>query len=270
MNWNQIKESLLHFLGTTGIRVIVAVVLLLILWKLVNRITQKLKQGKKFKSIDPLLRNFLVGFLSIGLKILLLVTFVAYLGLPTSSIIAAIASCGVAIGLALQGGLSNLAGGLMLLFIKPFQIGDEVSVGDYQGYIREIGIFYTSVITYDNRHVYLPNGSLISGTIVNHTAEPTRRVDIVASVSYDADPEKVKAALLSLAKDERVLAEPLPQLIVSGYRDSAVEYTLRLWCKAADYWGVQNDSNEKLKPALDQAGVSIPYPQLDVHMKPLK
>lgn len=267
MNWQEIWTNLVSFLMSTGVKTVLAILIFIILWKLSTWISKRIAKKVIFKKTDPLVGRFVEHLVSIVIKVLLTVTLIAFVGVPVSSIVAAVASCGVAIGLALQGGLSNLAGGFMLVIMKPFRVDDEITAAGNTGVVREIGIFYTSIVTYDNRHVYIPNGSLTSGVIVNHTAEEKRRVDIVATVAYDSDQKTVEGALLFLARDERALADPKPVVIVSKYGDSSIEFTLRMWCRTEDYWNLLNDTNKKLKKTLDDAGIQIPYPQLDVHMK---
>ena len=266
MNWQLLLDTIVSFLLSTGVKILIALVIFIVGWKLINLFVRKFEKAKLTRGLDPTLRSFLRSFISIGAKILLTVTVIAYLGVPMSSIIAAIASCGVAVGLALQGGLSNLAGGVMLLFMKPFKVGDFITAVGESGNVQSIGIFYTSLRTLDNRHVHIPNGSLMSGVIVNATGENTRRVDISCTAAYGCDSEKVRQALLSMAeKEEGVLKDPAPAVFLAGYRDSAIEYSLRVWCSTDSYWDVYFRLQEKIKAAFDEAGIVIPFPQVDVH-----
>ena len=259
-------NTIVTFLLTTGVRILIALILFIVAWKLINVFVRKFEKAKAVKGMDPTVRSFLRSFISIGAKVLLTVTVIAYLGVPMSSIIAAIASCGVAIGLALQGGLSNLAGGVMLLFMKPFRIGDVITALGESGSVQSIGIFYTSLKTLDNRHIHIPNGSLMSGVIVNATAESIRRVDIACTAAYGCNSEKVRQALLTMAEmEEGVLQDPAPGVFLVAYKDSAIEYSLRVWCSTDQYWDVYFRLQEKVKAAFDQADITIPFPQLDVH-----
>ena len=267
LDLNSIMEKVVTFLLSTGVRILVALLLFIVGWKLINFFVRKFEKAKPVKGMDPTVRNFLRGLISISAKTLLTVTVIAYLGVPMTSIITAIASCGVAVGLALQGGLSNLAGGVMLLFMKPFRSGDYVTAAGETGTVLGIGIVYTSLRTLDNRHVHIPNGNLMNGVIVNATGENTRRVDIVCTAAYGCDSKKVRETLLAMAKKEKsVLQNPAPAVHLTGYHDSAVEYSLRVWCKTEDYWDVYFDIMEKVKSSFHEADITIPFPQLDVHM----
>ena len=184
-----------------------------------------------------------------------------------TSMVAVIGSAGVAIGLALQGGLSNIAGGLMIMIFRPFSVGDYISSSSGDGTVASIGIYHTTLVTPDCRRVVIPNSALTSSTVTNYSAEPRRRVDLDFSASYGDDIDKVRAAILSVANGiPQVLKDPAAEVMVSEHSDSAVKYRVRAWCKGEDYWTVYFALQENVKRAFDEAGISIPFPQVDVHM----
>lgn len=189
------------------------------------------------------------------------------LGVDTTSLVAILGAAGLAIGLSLQDSLKNFAAGVMLLLFKPFKAGDFVEAGGTSGSIKKIGIFTTTMTTPDNKEIIVPNGNIYGGNITNFSAKETRRVDMVVGIGYDADLLKAKEILKEMvAADERILAEPAPTVAVSELADSSVNFVVRPWVKAADFWGVKFDFTEAVKLRFDQEGISIPFPQMDVHL----
>ena len=198
---------------------------------------------------------------------MLVVTVGGIMGVPMASVVAAIASAGVAIGLALQGALSNLAGGIMILLFRPFRLDDYIEAGDYAGTVTDVGIFYTVLRTPDNKVVTIPNGTIMSESVVNYSVMDTRRVEIVVSVAYGSDIEQVKQILLGVATaHELVLTDPAPFARLAEHGDSSLDFKLRVWVKSADYWTVHFDLLETVEGRLAEAGIEIPYNQLDVHI----
>ena len=262
--WNTVKE----FAITEGFRLVGAILLVIIGFKVTNMIFKRERKSKLASKIDPSAAGFLKSFICIVIKTLIVISAIAILGVPMSSIVAVLASAGVAIGLAVQGALSNLAGGIMILIFKPFKVGDYISSGDSAGTVRTIGVFYTELVTVDNKVITCPNGGLTNAVVVNYSQMDTRRVDITVSASYSNDTDKVKEALLALAKGtNNVLADPEPVVVLSAYADSSIDYTLRVWCKNGDYWGVYFDLTDRIKKVFDAVGIEIPYKQVDVHIK---
>ena len=200
---------------------------------------------------------------------MLLVVIIAslnQLGVDTTSLIALIGAAGLAVGLALQGTLQNFAAGVMLIIFRPFKTGDFVEAGGCAGIVENVSIFNTVMRTGDNKEVTIPNGAIYGGTITNYSAKPTRRVDLVFGIGYDDDIKKAKAILEQLMNDdERILSDPAPLVAVGELADSSVNFNVRPWVNSADYWGVYFDLTENVKLAFDAAGISIPYPQMDVH-----
>ena len=189
------------------------------------------------------------------------------LGVPATSFITILASCGVAVGLALQGSLSNFAGGLMILFFKPFKVGDYIEASGESGTVAEISVVYTVLLTPDNKRITIPNGALTNSVIENYSSEPTRRVDFTFTADYNNDIEKVKAVIDEVINAHpAALKDPAPFVRLSAHSENALTYTARVWVKSADYWTVFFDVTENVKLAFDKNNIKIPYPQLDVHL----
>ncbi len=216
--------------------------------------------------IDPILVNFAS---SIASALLLLFVFVASLdrlGVDTTSLIAVIGAAGLAIGLALQGSLQNFAAGVMLIVFRPFKLGDFIEAGGVAGVVEKISIFSTIMKTGDNREITIPNGQIYSGTITNYSARDTRRIDMVFGIGYDDDMLKAKQIMVDiLDAHELILDEPAPAVAVAELADSSVNFNVRPWVNSSDYWPVRSDLIEKIKLAFDENGISIPYPQMDIH-----
>jgi small conductance mechanosensitive channel len=216
---------------------------------------------------EPTLAQFLANLVSVGLKALLLISVASMVGIETTSFIAILGAAGLAVGLALQGSLANFAGGVLVLLFKPFKVGDFIDAQGVMGTVAEIQIFNTVIKTGDNKRIIVPNGSISNGIITNFSAEETRRVDFVFGIGYDDDIAKAKGVLERLfTSDERVFSDPAPLIVVSSLGDSSVNITVRAWAKASDYWGVFFGMTELVKITFDQEGISIPYPQRDVHL----
>ena len=246
--------------------VLTVVVLLIGLW-LIKRVIKLMNNGMERSSTEPTLAKFLGNLVSIGLKALLLISVASMIGIETTSFIAVLGAAGLAIGLALQGTLANFAGGVLVLLFRPFKVGDFVEAQGVTGTVAEIQIFNTVIKTGDNKHIIVPNGAISNGIITNFSTEATRRVDFVFGIGYDDDIAKAKAILERLAtEDSRSLADPAPLVVVSELADSSVNFTVRVWVNAADYWGLYFDLTEQVKLTFDQEGISIPFPQSDVHI----
>ncbi len=262
--WNFLAE----LATTAGVRLLLAIVVLVIGLKLIKWTIKIIAKGKGYQKMEAGVQSFFKSFLNIVLDILLFITVASIVGIPITSFVTLLASAGVAIGLALQGALSNLAGGLMILIFRPFKVGDFIEANGHSGTVRAITVFYTILVTPDNKHVTMPNGSLTNSSIVNYSSEDTRRLDLTYSVSYDADIGKVKQLLLQAAETHQLVRkEPAPMARLKEHGDSSLNFLLRIWCRSGDYWTVQYDLLESVKTAFDQEGISIPYPQLDIHLK---
>lgn len=262
--WAMLEE----FAVTYGGKLIIALILLIVGFKLINFLTNKLVSSKAMSKLETSARIFIKNLVSISTKILIGIVSLSILGVPMTSIITVVGSCGLAVGLALQGSLTNIAGGFVLLLVKPFKVGDFIIEGDNSGIVTEIGIFNTKIQTIDNKIVIIPNSTISNATVTNVTALDLRRVDLTFTAAYSDDIKTVENALLSVCdKNELILKDPAPFARVSGHNDSALEYTLRAWCKTDDYWSVYFDLHRDVKYAFDEKGITIPFPQLDVHNK---
>lgn len=260
-------SAVLAFLSSFGIVILKAVVVAVVGWQLIKRFLKWLKTSPKLDQLDLGLRSFLVSFSRIALYAVLLIVLAGIIGIPATSFVTVLASCGVAIGLALQGSLSNFAGGLMILFFKPFKIGDYIETTGESGTVAEISVVYTVLLTPDNKRVTLPNGTLTNSVIRNYSAEELRRVDFTFNTAHGCDVEAVKALIMQiLTAHPLVLAAPTPFVRLSACTDSFLTFTARVWTKNADYWTVNFDVLENVKKAFDQNGIEPPHQKLDVRV----
>ncbi len=255
-----------EFAVTYGGKLIGAILFLIIGFKIANIITKKAASSKALGKIDASTKGFIVNIVSVLIKIIIAITALAIMGVPMTSMIAVIGSCGLAVGLALQGSLSNIAGGFIILVFKPFSVGDFITTGDVVGTVEEISIFHTKVLTGDNRRIIVPNSTISNATLTNVSALKERRVDLTFTAAYENDIDKVEKVLTDICSNHAmVLPSPEPFARLSAHKDSALEYTVRVWCKAEDYWTVYFDLIKDVKLGFDKNGISIPYPQLDIH-----
>ncbi|WP_299249744.1 mechanosensitive ion channel domain-containing protein [uncultured Lacinutrix sp.] len=241
------------------------IVLAIVIWIVGAFIIKHLRKGIS-KTMDKAnydlsLKKFLLNLIGWVLKIVLIIVILGTLGIQTASFAAIIAAAGLAIGLALQGSLGNFAGGVLLMIFKPIKLGDLIEAQGEVGVVKEIEIFTTKLTGLSNREIIIPNGSLSNGNIINYTTEGTRRVDLVFGVGYDSDIKQAKAVLLNvLTNHPKVLKDPAPTVNVLELADSSINFAVRPWCKAEDYWTVYFEVTEQTKEALDTAGIEIPYP----------
>ena len=225
------------------------------------------RRGLARASVDATLTSFLVNIAYAGMLTFVILASLNRLGIDTTSLAAAIAAAGLAVGLALQNSLSNFAAGVMLILMKPFAVGHFVEAGGTSGIVEEIAVFHTILKTPDNLTIVVPNGSITSGTIKNYSAKPIRRIDLEVGCGYDDDLRDVRSLLGEiLQNDERILSDPEPFIGVAGLGDSSVNWAVRPWVESADYWNTRCDLLERIKLAFDARGLSIPYPQRDVHI----
>lgn len=261
-------QTAVNWLCTNGVKLLIGLIVLFICFKITNSIAKRTKKNLEKRGKDKTLTLVVYKCIRYGLKIVFTLLFLGYVGIDTAGVGTIIASFGVAVGLALQGSLSNLAGGIIILVMRPFKIGDCVEAQGFIGNIEEIHIFYTELITFDNRVVHLPNGSLANGSIVNYSQKDTRRVDMTFSISYDDDFEKAKSVIRGLcAENTKILNEPEPFVRVITHGESSIDIVVRVWTKSADYWDVYFAMMENVKTAFDQNSIEIPYNKLDVNIK---
>lgn len=244
-----------------------AIVLLLVgLW-VIKLIVKYLKKLFDKKDYDPTLEKFTVNAASWGLKVLLFVLVITQLGVESASLVAAIGAAGLAIGLALQGSLSNLAGGVLIIVLKPFKVGDWIEAQGVSGSVVEISLFYTKLDTFGNQRVVIPNGELSNDNITNYSFNKTRKENLSFGISYDDDIKKAKEVLTNMVMEqEKILKDPAPQIIVSELGDSSVNFSVRYFAELPDFWDLHWYMIEEGKIRLEEAGMTIPYPQRDVYL----
>lgn len=269
ITFDKVLETLWNWAKTTGVKILIAIVVLIVSFFIIKVVTNRIKKRmQKNKKVDKTISKTLLRCGNILAKILVVVALVSYLGIDTSGVTALITSLGVCVGLAVNGALSNLAGGFLILITRPFKIDDFIEAEGYSGTVIDIRITDTKIRTPDNKIVYLPNGKLSAAEIVNYSEEATRRVDITFGISYDNDFEKAKSILMDLSNQHaKVLKDPAPSVRMSEQGDSSINLTLKVWVLNGDYWDVKFDLLEAAKKAFDENHIEIPYNQLDVHIK---
>jgi len=262
---DQISSSLQSIIVNYGMKILLALVLLLVgLWviKFVVKLIEKNIKGK----YDRTLTSFLISVSRSVLFILLFISIASTIGIEVASFVAVLGAASFAVGFALQGSLSNFAGGVMLLIFRPFSAGDTIEVSGYKGKVQEIQILYTIMTTFDNKKIYIPNGNVATDSITNYSAMDKRRVDLTFGIGYDDDFHEAIALLKDLVfKHDLILDDPEPLVRVAEHAGSSVNIACKVWVKGPDYWTVYFDMHEDVKDAFDDAGIGIPYPQLDIH-----
>lgn len=247
-------------------------VCILILWigfKLIKILKKTITKLLDKRNVEASLKTFLTSFTDVILKILIVIMAMDVIGIKATSFIAILGAMGLAVGMALQGTLQNFAGGVIILLLKPFKVNDYIECGTYKGYVREIRIFHTIIQPFNGRIIIVPNSELATKSLINHTHEPIIRLDVVASVAYGTDLGKAKEILQSVIDaDTRILKEPkAPKIVVTELGNSSVDFTLWMWTKTGDYWGVWENIRENIYNAFNSNGIEIPFPQMDVHVK---
>ena len=261
--WLQIKEVVAMY----GLNVLASLAIILVGKFAASGVRRLIRKIMNRRGVDATLVGFVSSIVYAGLLAFVLIAAMGKLGIQTASFVAVLGAAGLAIGLALQGSLSNFAAGVLMIIFKPFKAEDYVDAGGASGFIDEIGIFTTTIRTLDNKKVIVPNSKIMNDNITNYTARETRRVDLTAGIGYDDDIDKAKSILMGiLQEDERVLKDPAPFVGLSAMGDSSVNFTVRGWVKTSDYWSVFFDTNEKIKKRFDAEDITIPYPQRDVHI----
>ena len=262
-----VLKSLIEHSAELGFAIIKAVIVFVVGRMIINLLNKLLKNILIKRNFDPSVKSFVSSLVNVTLTILLIISIVGALGVQTTSFAALLASAGVAVGMALSGNLSNFAGGLIVLLFKPYKVGDFIDYQGQSGTVREIQMFHTILKTTDNKVIYIPNGSLSSGVIVNYSNQQTRRIDWVFGVDYGTDYDHVKQVLETiLAKETRILQEPdKPFIALTALADSSVNILVRVWVKSEDYWSVYFDMNKTVYEVFNKEGINFPFPQLTVH-----
>jgi len=263
-------DQLIEQATSTGIEigksVLLAIVLAVAGRYVIRFINKMVARMLERRGVEPTVQSFLKSFVNITLIILLIITVVGTLGVNTTSLAALLASAGLAVGMALSGNLQNLAGGIILLFLKPFKVGDFIEAQGVSGTVKAIQIFHTILTTTDNKELFVPNGALSSGNITNYTKNELRRVDFTIGVEYGTEIEKVKQVTLALLReDRRIMTEPAPFIAVKELGDNGVIYVIRVWAKASDYWSVFFDTTERIYTEYNKQGIGFPFPQIQIH-----
>ncbi len=250
-------------------KVLIALVIGFVGWKLMKVVSRGLHRALDAKAVDPSLRPFLGSLLDVLLKVVLVITLITYLGIPTASFVAVLGAAGLAIGLALSGTLQNFAGGVILLAIRPFRVGDLIKAQSFEGKVKAIGIFQTMLVTADNLTVFIPNGELMNESILNYSLQGTRRADLVFGIGYDDSIDQARELILRLISQEpKILAEPAPQVLLKNLGESSVDLEVRFWVVVTDHFTLSNTIREAVKKLFDAEGISFPFPQRDVHLIP--
>lgn len=271
MDFNQIWQEIVGWLSTSGVKLVIGLIAFFIVCKLVNGLSKRIKKRMEKKGVEKTIVVVTYKILRVGLKALVFILLLGFWGIDTAGIGAAIASVGVAVGLAMQGSLSNLAGGILIIILHPFRLGDYIEAQGEEGTVEEISIFYTYLASPDNKTIMIPNGTLLNGNIVNYSKKNLRRVDLLYSVSYAQDFEKAKAVILDVIKNnEMILTDPEPLVRVKTHNASSIDIVTRVWANSGDYWSVYFQMQEDVKKRFDAEGIEIPYPQLDVHLDQLE
>jgi small conductance mechanosensitive channel len=263
----QLSSLIDQYVIPWGIKIALALVIFYLGRVVVAMVVGAVRKLLSSRGMDEILVGFLSSILRWVLLLFVIIAALSQLGINTTSLVALLGAAGLAIGLSLQSSLSNFASGVMLIIFRPFTKGDFVEAGGATGVVDNISIFTTTMTSTDNKEIIVPNGSILSNNITNYSARPTRRVDMVFGISYDDDIRKAKQMLEEIiAADDRVLPDPAPVIALGELADSSVNFLVRPWVKAEDYWGLLWDTTETVKLKFDEAGISIPYPQMDVHL----
>ncbi len=266
-DYQNVVDKAYELILTYGPKILLAIIVLFVgLW-IINRFTRVMRKMMNTRNVNVSLIGFVASFSNIGLKALLLISVGGMIGIQTTSFIAILGAAGLAIGLALQGTLSNFAGGVMILIFKPYNVGDLIQAQGHLGVVKEIHIFVTILLSPEKKTIIIPNGAISNGDITNFTTEGEIRVDLTFGISYESNIKKAKEVLLKVMESHpKVLKEPAPFVGVSELADSSVNLAVRPHAKPEDYWTVYFDIYENGKIALDEAGITIPFPQMDVHL----
>lgn len=270
-NLSSLTEMIMDFAVTYGLKLVGAILALIVgLW-VVGKISKSLRKLMEKRDVDPSLRGFLSTFISIMLKILVIISVLSMVGIQMTSFIAMLGAASLAVGLSLQGSLQNFAGGIIILILKPFRVGDFIDGQGHMGTVEDIQIFNTTLKTVDNKVITIPNGALANSSITNFSKKETRRVDWTFGIAYGDSYEKAREILQKLIdEDSRIHKDPAPFIALTSLGDSSVNIVVRVWLNAADYWDVFFEMNEKVYKTFSEEGINIPFPQMDVHLHQAK
>ncbi|WP_219821757.1 mechanosensitive ion channel family protein [Sneathiella aquimaris] len=266
LNLEELMQDVLAIVTTYGLEVLGAIVILIIGNIVSKRVPKTLLNVLTKRGVDPTVINFLCSLVRMSILIVTILLVLAQFGVQTASLIAVLGAAGLAIGLALQGTLSNVAGGVMLLFFRPLRVGDYVEAAGHGGTVKAVGLFVTELSTPDNVQIILPNASVWGSAIKNFSFHDTRRVDLIMGIAYEDDMDKAMSVMHAIiAADARSMKDPAPMIAVAELADSSVNFTVRVWCKGGDYWPLKFDLTKAFKEGFDKEGITIPFPQQVVH-----
>lgn len=252
-------------LTTYGLKILYGLIVLIVGLQIIRFFERRVKRRISLDKVDPSLNSFIGSAMKIGFRILLFVIVASVMGIETSSIVAVLGASSLAVGLALQGSLSNFAGGVLILLLKPFKVGDFIEIASHKGTVTDITIFYTHLRTPDNKNVVIPNSSASNGSLINYSAYDTRRVDFTFGVGYNSDIKEVKEIINKvIAHNPLILKDPAPFIGLQNHGDSSLDFTVRVWANSSDYLTVYYAMMEDIKIAFDEANIEIPYPHCDV------
>ena len=267
IDWKEILNDIIHWISTSGVKLLIGFIVLLIVFKMINIISKRIKRRLENKHMDRTIVEVTNSILRKGLKIIALIVFLGYVGIDTAAVGSIIGAIGVAIGLAVQGSLSNFAGGIVILVMRPFKLGDYIVAQDVEGTVEEIKTFYTTLVTADNKVVMLPNGTLANDIIINLTRKNIRRVDNSFQIAYQEDVEKAKKIMLEICEQQSLILKDPEVAIRLFYQESGIELSLRTWVKTDDYWDVYYYLNEAVKLAFDKHHIQLSYHRLSVQIE---
>ena len=263
----EIINYAIEITSSFGLKLLTALIVVIVGKQLVKIMLKVIKVALEKANTEETVRIFIANLLNTVFTVIIFVAAINQLGVETTSIIALLGAAGLAIGLSLQGSLANFAAGILIVIFRPYKVGDYIEAGTNVGTVKDIQIFSTVLRTPDNKSIVVPNGSIMDGSITNYSEQPTRRIDIIASCSYEDDLDKVKEVLQTiLDNEERILTEPKPQIAVSELAESSVNFIVRPWVNSSDYLPVMYSLLENIKKTFDKKGISIPYPQSDIHI----
>ncbi len=267
MNFQEIIDKAPEYLIPFALKLVGAILIWFIGVRVIKFLSRRIKRILDKRDTDEALKTFLNSLINITFKILLIISVLATLGVKMASFIALLGAAGLAVGMALSGTLQNFAGGMVILMFKPFRVGDLLEAQGHKGVVKEIQIFNTILKTPDNKTVIIPNGALSNASMTNYTTEPKRRVDWVFGIGYGDDIHLADKIIRQLcAEDSRIFKDPEPFVVISELADNSVNFTVRVWAKTDDYWGVYFDMNKNVYEAFDKEGINIPFPQMDLHL----
>jgi len=270
-DWNQILEVIQSRGLDFSVNVAIALAIFYVGKMAISLVVRGLRKVMRRQAVDKTLETFVCNLVRVVLLVVVIIAAIGQLGIQTTSFIAIFGAAGLAVGLALQGSLSNFAAGVLIVLFRPYKVGDFVEAAGIAGVVEQVQILTTVLKTGDNKQIIVPNGQIMDSIITNYSANDTRRVDMVVGVSYDDDLDKVRSTLQALIDaEDRIMDEPAPTIAVSALADSSVNFVVRPWVKTSDYWGVMFDLTEAIKKRFDQEGISFPFPQQDVHLHTVK